>query len=84
MGEIKNYEDSAAALGLSTRENIRLIVENLYRTRPMREVVLRPYLPQPWVHARPVLSFDEIDLGMRYPDAGEGDFAYVRAGVLSE
>lgn len=84
MGEIKNYEDSAAALGLSTRENIRLIVENLYRTRPMREVVLRPCLPQPWVHARPVLSFDEIDLGMRYPDAGEGDFAYVRAGVLSE
>ena len=45
MGEIKNYEDSAAALGLSTRENIRLIVENLYRTRPMREVALRPYLP---------------------------------------
>lgn len=84
MGEIKNYEDSAASLGLSTRESIRLITENLYRTRPMREVVLRPYLPQPWLHMRPVLSFDEIDLGMRYPDAGDGDFAYVRAGILSE
>lgn len=84
MGAIKNYEDSAASLGLSTRESIRLITENLYRTRPMREVVLRPYLPQPWLHMRPVLSFDEIDLSMRYPDAGEGDFAYVRAGILSE
>lgn len=61
---------------------IKKISENLFITRPKREVVYRPCIKNDAV-SRKILSEISVDLRNIYPDAKIGDYAFVTTRIIT-
>ena len=59
------------------REIIQTILENTLKTRPKREVYFQPFREIPGIRFEKALANQRIDLNVLYPQAKDGDVAYV-------
>lgn len=65
-------------------EEIRLIADRMIELRPPSQVVYRPYRKQDIISFEDILSYMKIDLMKLYPDAKDGECAYVKTILYSD
>lgn len=68
---------------MGIKEEIRLIAERMLELRTKAEVEYHPYRKESFISFGDILSYMQIDLMMLYPNAKDGDYAYVKTILQS-
>lgn len=66
------------------REILTIIKENMLKTRPKREVYYQPFCEVDGIRFEKSLANRVVDLNRLYPDAREGDFAFVDFDIRTD
>lgn len=68
---------------MGIKEEIRLIAERMLELRTEAEVEYHPYRKESFISFNDILSYMQIDLMKLYPNAKDGDIAYVKTILQS-
>jgi rhamnogalacturonyl hydrolase YesR len=73
---------SMADRNLSVAEIIRVVADNMLKTRPKGEVEYYPYTHSPFIKNK-LLGYIEVDFNQFHPDAKNGDAAFAKTVISS-
>ena len=71
------YKESLAAAAKEPAQAVRIIADNMIRTRPMSDVVYRPYFKNEIYYDLPVVGMRVVDIKKLYPEAKKGNIVYI-------
>lgn len=71
------FEKSLSSVTTDIKKAMTIIADNMITTRPKGAVEYRPFRKDPVWHDKPILGPREIDLKKIYPDAVDGNIAFV-------
>ena len=77
MNETIEKENSMLLLNKKTDDIIKIISDNMIKTRPRADIEFKPFTEQKGVKYLGTHSSLRVDLSKIYPEAAKGDFAYV-------